>query len=510
MNQDDDGSSPQSARAGTLGSRPGRFEQFRLAAELSSDLVFETNPDGIIDWVSRSVTRVLGWEPDEVLGVPSTDLVHPEDMPGLLASPVRSDPGEVRGERRTRLLTSTGSYRWMSAQTHPVTDTTGAVEAVLVRARDVHEETLVDKALRTVAEGSAVLVRAAAEGGLLQRVCDTVVESGSYQLAWYGRPVSDAAKSVAVVARSGDLSCDLDRVAMTWDETPAVKEPTGEAIRTRRIQGSRDLKHDPLARPWWAAATTCRLGSSLALPVLVDGFVDGVLNVYGAEVGDFNRGAQALLADLATDIGYGLARLRDRAKLFGAMVNSVDLLAATVESRDPYTAGHELNVSVLAVRLGQELGLDEDQLLGLELGAKIHDLGRIAIPPEILNKRAPLSPAERLEVARHAEVGWEIASKFEWPWPIAEIIHQHHERLDGSGYPQGLRGEQIMWEARIVAVADVYDALSHGRPQRSPHGKERSLEILMADKGSRFDSEVIEALVRVLDTESSPPVERNP
>jgi HD-GYP domain-containing protein (c-di-GMP phosphodiesterase class II) len=384
----------------------------------------------------------------------------------------------------------------------------GTVEAVVVGARDVHEEALVGNALRTLAEGNTMLLRAGGEDGVLQRVCDAIVESGGYRMAWYGRPVNDAARSVAVVARSGGLLCDLDQVHITWGGTPAAREPTGEAIRTERIQGSRDVRHDPLAKPWREAATTCGLGSSLALPILVDGRFDGVLSVYGAAVGEFDGRAHGLLADLAKDIGCGLARLRDRARLFGALMNSVDLLAATVESRDPYTAGHQSNVSALSVRLGQVLGLDDDELLGLELGAKIHDLGKIATPVEILNKLAPLSPPERQEVARHAEAGWEIARKFEWPWPIAEIIHQHHERLDGSGYPRGLRGEQILREARIVAVADVYDALSHGRPQRSPHRKERSLEILLAEKGSRFEPEVIEALITVLDTSFTPPTAR--
>jgi PAS domain S-box-containing protein len=501
MNRQGDGSNtPESCSTVPYVSAQVTFEHLRLMAELASDLAYQTNLVGIIEWVSPSVTQVLGWEPNEVLGTPSIDLIHPEDVPGIRAYRARHYAGETVEDHTTRLRTKQGAYRWMSVRIRPVTDDKGVVHAMVVGAHDVHEETIVGKALQTLSQGNRVLVRATGESGLLQRMCDTIVESGRYRVALYGRPVDDATKSVVQVARSGDDRGYLHRLTVTWGDTSTAMGPTGTAIRTSRIQGSRDFQHDPQMTPWQAAAGASGFRSSLALPVFVDGQIDGVLTVYGDEVGEFDPRAQTLLADLANDIGYGLARLRDRAQLAEALVNSVDLLAATMESRDTYTAGHQSNVSTLAVRLGQELGLDSDRLLGLKLGANIHDLGKIVIPLEILSKPEPLTREDHELLRSHARVGWEIANRFQWPWPIAEMIHQHHERLDGSGYPQGLRGKQILREARIVAVADVYDAVRHDRPYRQSPGKERALEIITADKGIKFEPDVVEALISVLAT----------
>lgn len=476
------------------------YEHLSLMAELASDLVYQSNPAGLIEWVSPSVTAVLGWDASEVLGTPSHDLIHPEDMPGIRAYRARHYAGETVEEHTTRFRTKHGAYRWMSVRIRPVTDHAGMVLAMVVGAHDVHEQTIVGKALDTLSQGNRVLVRASREKGLLQRMCDTFVESGRYRVASYWRPVHDDAKSVTLVARSGEDRGFLDRTTVTWGNAPTALGPTGRAIRTGQIQGSRDFQHDPQMTPWQASAAAAGFRSSLVLPVIVDDQIDGVLTVYGAEVGEFDQRAQALLADLANDIGYGLARLRDRAKLAEALVSSVDLLSATVESRDTYTAGHQSNVSTLAVRLGQQLGLDDDTLLGLKLGANIHDLGKIAIPLELLHKSEPLTLEDHELLRSHANVGWRIANRFHWPWPIAEIIHQHHERFDGSGYPRGLRGEQILREARIVAVADVYDSIRHDRPYRQSPGKERALEIITADKGTKFEPDVVEALLSVLAT----------
>lgn len=502
--QGDSGGSAEPSSSAAHASGEASFEQLRLTAELASDLVYQTNPAGIIEWVSPSVIHVLGWNPNEITGSPSIDLVHPEDVPGVQADVARHYAGDTVQEHVIRLRTKQGAYRWMSVRFRPVTDDKGAVSAMAVGARDVHEATIAGKAAQALAQADSALLRATGEGGLLQRVCDIIVESGRYQAAWYGRPVDDTAKSVVQVARAGDHRGYLDQLRVTWGDAATAMGPTGAAIRTGEIQGCRDLQHDPQTEPWHAAAVAAGFRSSLALPVFVDGQIDGALNVYGAEAGEFDQEAQTTLAELADDIGQGLARLRDRAKIADALVSGVDLLAATVKTRDTYAASHQSDVSTLAMRLGQVLGLDDDRLLGLKLGANIRDLGNIVIPPEILSKPGRLTPEELEQVRSHAEVGWEIAKRFLWPWPIAEMIHQHHERFDGSGYPQGLKREQIVREARIIAVADVYDAISHDRPHRQSPGEERALEILTAAKGTKFEPDVVEALQHVLATGFTP------
>ncbi len=238
--------------------------------------------------------------------------------------------------------------------------------------------------------------------------------------------------------------------------------------------------------------------SSIGVPVSIDGEVDGALAIYAAETDAFDGRAIATLEDLAAELGYGIGRLRERQQLDRAFSSAIDLLAAVVESRDPYTSGHQASVARLAEAIGREMGLDEHTLAGIHYGGRVHDIGKIAVPIEILTHPGRLDDQQMAVVRRHAEAGWEIANRFDWPWPIADMIRQHHERLDGTGYPLGLSGEQIRLESRIVAVADVYEAVAADRPYRASMGPERSWEIVASGRGTAFDPDVVDALERVL------------
>ncbi len=170
-----------------------------------------------------------------------------------------------------------------------------------------------------------------------------------------------------------------------------------------------------------------------------------------------------------------------------------------VETRDPYTAGHERRVAELAVALGAELGLPAAELEGLRLAALIHDIGKIAVPAEILAKPGRLSEVEFNLIRQHARAGYEILAAIDFGAPVAEIVLQHHERLDGSGYPEGLAGEQILLEARILAVADTVEAMSSHRPYRAALGMEAALDEVRCRAGSGYDPEVAAACLRVVE-----------
>ena len=163
---------------------------------------------------------------------------------------------------------------------------------------------------------------------------------------------------------------------------------------------------------------------------------------------------------------------------------------------DPYTGGHQDNVAELSARLGVAPGLDDGMVLGLKLGATLHGLGKIAIPRDLLRKHGQLTDTELAQLRSHAVIGAQIASRgrWPWPWPWAELIHQHHERLDGTGYPRGLRGGRILLEARIIAVADVDDAIRHDRPCRPAPGKGHAMQVITAGRGTAFDPDVLDVL----------------
>ena len=191
-----------------------------------------------------------------------------------------------------------------------------------------------------------------------------------------------------------------------------------------------------------------------------------------------------------------LAQGRQMAEAFSSMV---DAIAVAIEKRDPYTAGHQRQVAAIATEIGRIMQLDDNQIFGLHLGATIHDIGKIAVPAEILNRPGTMSAPEFMILRAHPEVGHDILTGIDFPWPITNMVWQHHERLDGTGYPQGLKGDAICLEARILAVADVFDAITSHRPYRSALSIDIALTELNKGRGTAYDAQVVDAALTFLD-----------
>jgi putative nucleotidyltransferase with HDIG domain len=184
-------------------------------------------------------------------------------------------------------------------------------------------------------------------------------------------------------------------------------------------------------------------------------------------------------------------------RLEKALEGTVRAMSLTIEMRDLYTAGHQRRVSSLAVAIAEELHLPSDKIEGLRLAGVIHDIGKIAMPAEILTKPTRLTKTEFQLIKDHPRIGYDILKNIQFPWPVAHIILQHHERMDGSGYPDGLLGDAILLEARILAVADVVEALSSHRPYRPALGIEKALEEIRRGRGVRYDMRVVDACMKL-------------
>ena len=184
-------------------------------------------------------------------------------------------------------------------------------------------------------------------------------------------------------------------------------------------------------------------------------------------------------------------------QLEAALLSTVELATTLSELRDPYRAGHERRVAQIAVAIGTELGFDPQRIEGLRVSGYLHDIGTIAIPAEILSKPGKLSPIEFQLIQGHAQASYDALKTVQFPWPVAEIALQHHERMDGSGYPQGLKGEAILIEARILAVADVVEAMSAHRPYRAGLGIDKALAEIEHGRGSAYDPIVADACLRL-------------
>ncbi len=180
------------------------------------------------------------------------------------------------------------------------------------------------------------------------------------------------------------------------------------------------------------------------------------------------------------------------------MEGIISVIAVTVEKRDPYTAGHQRRVAELACAIAEEMNLTDEQRDGILMAGNIHDIGKISIPAEILSKAGEISEIELNIIKEHPKTGYDIVRNIDFPWPIAEIIYQHHEYLDGTGYPRGLRSDEILMETRILTVADVVDAMSSHRPYRAALGIDLALDEINRNRGVLYDTDVVDACETVV------------
>lgn len=190
------------------------------------------------------------------------------------------------------------------------------------------------------------------------------------------------------------------------------------------------------------------------------------------------------------------------AKIRKTFIETVAALTEAMEHRDPYTAGHQKHVADLATAIAQRLDLAEDDIEGLRIGATIHDIGKLYVPAELLSKPGKLSAEEFALIKTHSAIGHSIIDTIEMPWPVGDMVRQHHERLDGSGYPDGLKGDAISMAAKIIAVADTVEAICGHRPYRPARGKAEAIEALREGRAILFDARVVDACLSILKTEN--------
>jgi PAS domain S-box-containing protein len=220
--------------------------------------------------------------------------------------------------------------------------------------------------------------------------------------------------------------------------------------------------------------------------------------IYVSGIGELVRehgrpaGFQAIGQDVTDRIEAEKEAKRSTARLQKALEGIIQAMAATVEMRDPYTAGHQRRVATLAREIAREIGLLKDQIIGIELAGLIHDLGKIKIPTEILTYPDVLSEAEFNIIKTHPAAGYDILKNIDFPWPVAGMVLQHHERMNGTGYPYGIKGDEIIIGARIIAVADVVEAIASHRPYRQALGIDRALKEIADNKGILYDPEIVD------------------
>ena len=449
-------------------------------------------------------------------------LVHAEDrhdLSGRLRNAIVMPQGQSLD---FRLVWPDGSVHWVSSKGALTYDAAGKPCKMLgilwdISTRKANEIALdrANRALRVLSAVNERLIHAQDEQSLLHDVCRVIVELGGYSLAWVGAVQHDEMKSVLPIAHHGDEQGFLERARISWGDTERGRGPTGMAIRKGEVQVIREVDHDPILEPWLEDAEKIGYCSAIALPLRDSSGIFGSLSIYSSQIESFNHPEVQLMQELADDLAFGIATLRIRAEhdkmateqqeqqaqLHKSLVDSIQTLASALELRDPYTAGHQRRVAKLAGAIAREIGLPQQQVEGLMLAASIHDLGKIQAPAEILNKPGRLVPIEMDLIKLHSQAGHDIIKDIRFPWPIARMVLEHHERLDGSGYPHGLRGEEILMESRILTVADVVEAMTSHRPYRPGLGRDAALKEIVDHRGTWYEPLAVDACVRLFNEE---------
>jgi PAS domain S-box-containing protein len=484
--------------------------RFRSTFEAAGHGMALVDLDGRFIKVNAAFCRLTGYSEDELLARSYADLTHPEDLAECAKGAQLMGRGEIPSfEMEKRYVRKDGGIVWVQLNVSMVHDAAGAPVHQVAQVQDITDREAafsrlrrLNRTLRNLIAADTAVVHATTEQELLSDMCRIGVEPGGYPLVWIGFVEHDEAKSVRPVAWAGEhLDC-VHTANVTWADDERGRGPTGTAIRTGQAQIVQNVETDPVMAPWRADLLQHGLKASVALPLKSKSEVFGAITFYAGEPDAFGSEEVDLLKELADDLAYGIEARRDRsgreaalAALEGNLKLTVQAVANAAEMHDVYTAGHERHVANLSVAIARELGLTEFLIEGLYLAGLIHDVGKINVPAEFLSKPGKLTPLEYQVIQTHVQAGYDIIKGVDFPWPVGQSILQHHERLDGSGYPNHLKGDAITIEGRILGVADVVDAMQSHRPYREALGLDAALAEIEAGRGRLYDPAVVDACV---------------
>jgi len=416
-----------------------------------------------VELVSENIAD-FGYSPEELLSgsLKYIDIVHPEDLAKTIEERKRAErEGRPVIVREYRLLTRDRQIRYVEDQTWPQRNKDGDITHYHSLIQDITARRLAEAELRAAEEQFRGLVEQSISG--IWIIQDRRIAYANPRLAeifGYASPEELVGRDVLEVV------AEKDRALVT------------ENIR-RRMDG--EVKS--------IAYTLTGLRKD-GTPVEIGG--QGTIASF--------HGRPAIigvLQDITERKHSEEEAARHLAELQQAMMATVRVASTMGEMRDPYTSGHERRVGELSAAIGAELGLSEHQVEGLRVAGYLHDLGKIMVPSEILSKPGKISPIEFALIKEHAQQGYEILKDVNFPWPVALVALQHHERINGTGYPKGLKGDEIILEARILAVADTIEAMSSHRPYRPGLGIEAALAEIDQHRGTRYDTQAAEACLRL-------------
>lgn len=273
----------------------------------------------------------------------------------------------------------------------------------------------------------------------------------------------------------------------------------GWAVLQRSTTAVRDIRGDPRFARFPDIAVALNYASAIGAPIVLGAKVYGALGVGFSEPRDFTEDDTTIVEMLANQMAVGLQSMEQRQQLHDLTYQTIAALGEAIDARDPYTGGHCHRLADYSIAIAQEMGLSRDVQEKIRFGSYLHDVGKVGVADTILKKPGPLTIQEYAEIKQHPYIGSQLIKRIPMLSEVAPIVYHHHERYDGSGYPDGISGERIPIEARIIGVVDAFDAMTNERPYRKGMILEEACQELENGKGTQFDPQVVEAFLRVLE-----------
>ncbi|PIX55531.1 MAG: hypothetical protein CO188_11310 [Zetaproteobacteria bacterium CG_4_9_14_3_um_filter_54_145] len=428
------------------------------------------NDKGVISQVNLTLARMLGVERSKLIKQRLSAFIAAGDQDRFYLYHKHKKASLLLQGDEFRLIRDDGSYFWAFIQSTFAHDKSAGERHLLVTVSDISKRKQAEQALRDSEMQIRLLLDSTAEAIYSLDINHTCTLVNKACLAMLG--YDDASELL------GQKMHALAHHSYA-DGTPY---PPDACKVHHAMRSAKGMHVDD--EVYWRKDGSSFPVSYWSYPIFSHGAVTGCVVTF---------------LDISEKLRAGEALAVSHRHLDMALAGTISVVAKAVGARDPYTAGHQRRVAELAAAIATEMGLDEGRIKGIHLGATIHDIGKIQLPAEILSKPGKLSPIEFQLVQTHAASGFDILKDIAFPWPIALIAYQHHERIDGSGYPQGLKGDEICLEARIVAVADVVEAISSHRPYRAGLGVEAALNEIRQGRGRLYDAAAVDACIELIE-----------
>jgi len=435
-------------------------EKYRSLVENIRDVIYELDSQGVVLYISPAIRDMLGYDSTEIVGKNFIELAHKDDLSSQTEwfSELRKG---IESPYEYRVINKSGELKWARTKTRPIMED-GLFKGARGILIDVTEQRRAEEALRESEELFRSYLEYAPDG-----VCVSDLE-GNFL---YGNLKCE---EIIGYRREELLGKNYLKLNILSENNRNKAVRLLQANMEGKSTGPNEIdlisKEGGLIPVEINTNVVQRMGQGIVLS-----FVRDITNRKRAE----------------EELQQTLESLRK------ALSTTIQVMVSAVEIRDPYTAGHQIRSAGLARAISTDMGLPQEKIDGIRMAGSIHDIGKLSIPAEILSKPTKLTNSEFSLIKEHSQKGYEMLKEVESPWPLAEIVYQHHERMDGSGYPRNLKGDDIIMEARVLAVSDVVEAMASHRPYRPGLGIDKALEEIEKNKGTLYDNAVADTCLRL-------------